>query len=124
MNPKELRIGNLINCIVHDEDEDGNDVVIKSEGKFIGYDPFDNYMWVESDLAREYYDEFEPIPVTEDHLRKFGFRETGIFLYLGNLSYDKIRKTWQWFGVMILPERLRFVHQLQNFVYSIDGKEL
>ena len=113
MNPKELRIGNYINPVV-------NGVVLKDEIHVVDAATL---MMIDGTIDGKGI-KFRPIPVTEDRLRKLGFKETDTFLYLGNLSYDKIRKTWQWFGVVIFPERLRFVHQLQNFVYSVDRKEL
>ena len=76
---------------------------------------------------------FEPIPLTEEWLIKFGFEQltkksngfkSGSYSYSGKVSlilnHDGLR-TWTnfWQG-----NEMRYVHQLQNLYFALTGKEL
>lgn len=135
MKANELRIGNLINCIVFDEDENGNDLKIESFGKFIGLDPFENFWWVESNLSREFYDEFEPIPLTEEWFIKFGAKSDDFEIesfVLSSLTCDyrffkrtTMDKNIYWTCEKVLGDTcIEHVHQLQNLYFALTGQEL
>jgi hypothetical protein len=80
------------------------------------------------ELANNAQGRFEPIPLTEDWLVKFGFEKLQNNLYSkGRLTYHKtygwkILENWvkKWSGV----QELKYVHQLQNLYHALTGQEL
>ena len=83
-------------------------------------------------------DELEPIPLTEEWLIKFGFKQwvefghkTGTFdlMPLCGVSYDIVTKK-----VLILEKgnpnshwierKIEYVHELQNLYFALRGQEL
>jgi hypothetical protein len=107
MKAKELRIGNLM---------------IKL-GKQINIS-IPDLMFIE---GGKYAYHYKPIPLTEEWLIRFGFSIydcTVKYYYLSSgifkrIKYDEKQNTYSWNKVNI-----KFVHQLQNLFYSINGKEL
>lgn len=103
------------------------------------------------DFVREYNDEhledYEPIPLTEEWLIKFGFRKykNGYIITPSmGMDYGYVIEHYEWrgdwaFGILYYdPARdcdidevynfcgtgLKHVHQLQNLFYSLCGEEL
>ena len=121
MKANELRIGNWYKSVkwnrsVQCELSDLYDLCAKSDGSY--NDPPINEM-------------FEPIPLTEEWLLKFGFEGNSIFG--ANIKY-KIGYFEVWyFGE---PDRymlenlknmrvyIEYVHQLQNLYFALTGTEL
>ena len=109
MKANELRIGNLVlsqweNNKIH---------------KVRGQDIFDLEQGIDSNS-------FQPIPLTEEWLLKFGFNK-GKFNYkwqYGNFIYDQKLKLWVWFGVQIHDYLIENVHQLQNLYFALTAQEL
>ena len=123
----EIRIGNYIKF---------HNIITKVEGFSI----WDNLIQSDNFAERELKD-FEPIPLTEDWLLKFGFKKSivkepwfeknkievfkyskGDFFLLGrnNTAYG-IGLHDIWDGMEI---NLQYVHQLQNLYFALTGTEL
>jgi len=124
MEARELRIGNWIEC--SEVDEFGN-LVYKA------------YQVSVSDIWNIRYDEirkkeYEPIPLTEEWLKDFGFpweikfqahgndEFWGLFseCYPKEKGYNLIMKRDKF---LLIPE-IKYVHQLQNLYFALTGKEL
>ena len=112
MKASELRIGNL--CIQY------GDICPIESGE-------------EIDDCAQYPDKYEPIPLTEEWLLKFGFQKiTGwsknefCSLHTGYIEFQ-----WDKDGMMISIEdqnltlsHIKYVHSLQNLFFSLTGNEL
>jgi len=107
LSKNELRIGNLTN----------NNGYISA---ITGQDIYDLSQGMDSEC-------FQPIPLTEEWLLKFGFEkclnqykkvtETKPFIILfleGQFQYDDLR----------YRTNLQYVHQLQNLYFALTGEEL
>jgi hypothetical protein len=130
----ELRIGNLINGIYHDYD-DGIDEDIQNETicEVVTLDVSgsgDYPIYVYSDENIEHFSDFEPIPLTEEWLLKFGFtneddylelqiHESLSIIYVGYLALMID-------GVIIQVNNTNSgkVHQLQNLYFALKGEEI
>jgi len=132
----ELRIGNL----VFGNYENEEDETIKSTVcEILGYDPFNNYYWVENKQGIEEFCNFQGIPATESRLIELGFEkvydgnykryqinllETNIYL---RPSLDK----W-YFGFVNKGQdceindcyELEFIHEIQNLIFSLTRVSL
>jgi len=122
MNIKELKIGNLL----YWKDEEAT-------ARVRGI--LDGFIQLEDDIPTDIptpIDFLEPIPLTEEWLRKFGFvigwfgwcekdrlfavdvgaEECGVFIYIDEtLSHCEIQK-------------VKYVHQLQNLYHALCNEEL
>ena len=124
MKANELRIGNWIEC--SEVDEFGN-LVYKA------------YQVSVSDIWNIRYDqirkkEYEPIPLTEEWLLRFGFRNmvpskggfsfdlNKLMIHLPSIEYPSGRTYYNSWCIMgKYPES---VHQLQNLYFALTGQEL
>ena len=139
MKATELRIGNYITGCFYsyegDEDEEKTELC-----KVVGIDNvgFSEYpIWVEGleNTGNEVYNDFEPIPLTEDYLLKFGFN------YIRNVNEYHNRKINEgayylkpvgdvynhWYlyhKTKMITENIQHVHQLQNIYFALTGEEL
>jgi hypothetical protein len=73
-------------------------------------------------------DEFEPIPLTEEWLLKFGFERKGNQFY-NLLKYSEVEilirdNFWTCDGIVFSLHCLEYVHQLQNLYFALTGEEL
>lgn len=114
MEARELRIGNYYHW--------------SAEGK--------NYpMQVDAkDFSNDNYKNFEPIPLTEDWLLKFGWvwnEECNSFEKYPNgdsrMHLAKSTFGYNMFNYVlkaVIKNDIRYVHQLQNLFYSLTGSEL
>ena len=86
-------------------------------------------------MAREYKDErlddYEPIPLTEEWLLKFGFNKVSdIWEFWKNSGWDlrqhKLENKWWLFyvGQDLDCVRIDYVNQLQNLYFALTGEEL
>ena len=115
MNPKELRIGNLVECFGVAEV-----VLIKKDKIKLERQKRDRVILREKSPIDSLT--LCGIPLTEDWLIKFGYTKEGSnFWFIGHIvwEYDD--------GVFICDKNgitLKYVHQLQNLYFALTGKEL
>jgi hypothetical protein len=137
MKAKHLRIGNLVFGKYEDNNEVERSVLCRvlaldETGEMLQYK-----IWVETfgSSNQEYFDGFEPIPLTEEWLLKFGFEKSNdldSFYHLRlindwtKLFYDPKHGVCELsvsnHGAMI--RKLKSVHQLQNLYFALTGEEL
>lgn len=136
MKASELRIGNLINGIYYEYENDGDSEEIEHTVvcKVVTLDVADMCEYpicVYSDEEIEHFSEFEPIPLTEEWLLKFGFKKVGAnfeldFFVLWYSSYQNCF-VWRFMNIDSNADRpisLEYVHQLQNLYFALFGEEL
>ena len=114
----ELRIGNMVYF----------------RGKETSICLFDFATWL--DTNPELY---SPIPLTEEWLKRFGFKQGGISATMGYSSYTYFLNeftisynTFEGMGCKMEGDdefvyymnKIKFVHQLQNIYYFLEGNEL
>lgn len=110
LKPEELRIGNHVR-IARKHTIDENIIQISANG----------ILQVCDEIL-----EVNPIPITEDLLKRFGFENATNGYWDSN---DEFRIYPDGKGVMYLGERIpcediRYVHQLQNLYFALTGEEL
>lgn len=142
MTASELRLGNYVLCQWTEEEfsEENNDFIeINKEkiGKVVKLDSTNtlNYSIVVETKTDDgaYVEDFEyilPIPLTEEWLLKFGFKESEYDIFINDdceglrlISYGKFegyQASW-WNNEII---NLDYLHQLQNLYLSLTGEEL
>jgi hypothetical protein len=113
MKASELRIGNLI------YNKQGNIVYVNT-----------NHLTL---LSYGIENEFNPIPLTEEWLLKFGFEVSGgeisynknkLSIYFGDTILSGKNGRTYWNSWTILEESPKYVHQLQNLYFALTGEEL
>lgn len=122
MEAKELRIGNLLN---------------HNNGFVVGSFTVNITHILDLEEEDDYAKEYEPIPLTEEWLIKFGFEwddivtkttgETEKMLYKNILLMQRHHET-NWvaapYGYPLSIHRTIYVHQLQNLYFALTGEEL
>ena len=121
MKAKDLRLGNLIYWDIPEKENTIHTVVgIRN----------DKPKTIPISLG-ESIEDYKPIPLTEDWLKKFGFED----LYYGDDKFGWIKEgvnVSKYFNfVLMLPNgeyydstKLKWVHDLQNIYHAITGVEL
>lgn len=108
MKIEELRYGNKIIYIDKEVSVD--------EHLFVDYSSSGGYC--------ELY--FKPIPITEEWLKRFGFKEGKKGPFAIDMIPDKLFISMDWEdpeeGIRV--PKPKFVHQLQNLYFAITGEEL
>jgi hypothetical protein len=110
MEAKDLRIGNWVMSLINGESQiNAKGILWQSENK--GY--------------------YDPIPLTEEWLIKFGFDEITPKYYVLNIDentsftyyYTFSGGVWhfEFEGISI---KIKYVHQLQNLYFALTGEEL
>lgn len=132
IDPKELRIGNLVKCTAI-----GN--TYSDRNPYYGESIFSVYSackdFVKLNLGHDAIQkveilEVEPIELTEEWLIKFGFENNFKQYELMNwgLKVDLLNNEWIVFhgfcGKYSEITSCRYVHQLQNLYFTLTGKEL
>ena len=118
MKPTELRIGNWVYS-----EENKEVTVLEIYDELISY-PDDKIM------SGCLVSEISPIPLTEEWLKKFGFKKTELG---GNhveykqslilIEYSKVSRLYVFDTGMRLV-KVKYVLQLQNLYFALTGKEL
>ena len=111
MEAKELRIGNYL---IHD-------------GYFIKSYSVDGFINIIKNI-----DNYEPIPLTEEWLVKFGFEleDEKIYYHLDSYEDIYITKTSYSFSIYNathftnIKQGIKHVHQLQNLYFALTNEEL
>jgi hypothetical protein len=138
MQANELRTGNYVLDVVSNEHK-----IIYGISHLEGFDLA--YVHYKNEFHKPATFLIQPIPFTEDWLKKFGFKKEKIS------SYDKADYNWVYIftydkhhydGISIakikengefyifvgegnpIPNDIKYVHELQNLNYALTGKEL
>lgn len=131
---EELMIGNYIIGISTDDEDNEEKTICKVLGiDSVGFSEFK--IWVDSKSKIEWFNDFQPIPLDEEWLRKFGFikheskpqnfysknwGENGSTIIVFDAYYQKY--CYQ-FGP-IYQKVLDWVHQLQNIYFLQSNTHL
>lgn len=132
MKANELRIGNLVWLKCHH-----HPVSVEQIYK----DDIDELVWIATDLHEgESLEDYDPIPLTEEWLVKFGFETVSYgFMFPKIEGSEYHRKIGRWitkksFQEDVLLEHpflrydglcdVHYVHQLQNLYFALTGEEL
>jgi hypothetical protein len=116
MKANELRIGNLVNYLIEDNFEDPSkwyqETYIDAEDLLI--------------LSKKGCDNYQPIPITEERLLKFGFEHWDIKAWAikGKISIYKQDGVFWYIAHSGNEVCLEHVHQLQNLYFALIGEEL
>lgn len=111
MEIKELRIGNwVINNYLKPDYETNKDP--------IGW----NYYKIECGGDIEDYEDYEPIPLTEEILLKCGFEKLGLIKY--ELNGVVLNIKWSSYFIHRFDTEIKHLHQLQNLYFALKGEEL
>ena len=136
---QELKSGNIIlGKYINEEDEKVNTTICT----FLGYDPFNNYFWVENKDAIEDFCGFDPIPLSEEWLVRFGFdkdvkERRSIYKHKGvkqihviykHKYYDLFLRLFDNGQISLCFNNeyilIKYVHRLQNIFNSLTGTDL
>jgi len=124
MDARELRIGNLIGMNLEDDDQNFFKVLeVAQESMKTGA------CGMRFDLTGEIHyhdaDFFEPIPITNELLYKLGAIDfpSGKMLSLCDRLLDYMDCRDVWIDAQTSVE-LKYVHQVQNFIYATKGIDL
>lgn len=125
MKANELKIGNYVNVELHIA------IPLKIEaitGSSVSLSGIENNRYTPFTIDR-----VKPIPLTEEWLKKFGFKKLGDWFIKKPLSsvneyaynpYIKQFDVINGSGEEIDLVELKYVHQLQNLYFALTGEEL
>jgi hypothetical protein len=118
MKAQELRIGNIVEYLVHDE-------LAEPKSEWI-----ENVVDLDDLKAMETSENYRPMKLNEDILLKFGFqadgpgwywfKEENHFTKVG-FAYGTNDELFEFEGIEI---SMKYVHQLQNLYFALTGEEL
>ena len=120
MKKNELRIGNL----VYQVSEWGEKL---SETKLTEWN---EGIWYRIGECLAYLEDYQPIPLTEEWLIKFGFKHSARMIWdIPNTEYSFSLDRfclWDYTGDegYLISTDLNYVHQLQNICFALTGEEL
>lgn len=130
MNPRDLRIGNYVHT---DTIFNGMIESVSAYGKIYCWGRDEN--WEPTDTLDSYgHHRISPAPITEEWLKRLGFREPrepfkDVF-WLEDYSYSYcIKKGCLCYGIQagcneLTQIKIEHVHQLQNIYHALTGEEL
>ena len=134
IDPKELRIGNLVSTNV-----DTGTIIMPTGFPFIVYTIGFSGCEILNDLSKPWaqqepfpakYNRLEPIPITPEWLERLGFKSDQFFddtrpiFYLGDFYIDWDTLQPQDCGFDIAKIKIKYIHQLQNLYHALTGQEL
>jgi hypothetical protein len=113
MKANELRIGNIVlrKEFLHSNLENCR---------------FDKIVVTHNDInaCHIYNRHFEPIPLTEEWLFKFGFDDLGTYGYGRGNFHICLHENEFYFSINNRKVFIKHVHQLQNLYFALTGEEL
>lgn len=134
MKANELRIGNLIYGCYYDENISDDELLSLCEVLAIDLTGNSEHeIYVDSKENIEHFNNFKPIPITEEWLLKFGFEKRDLFTFYKDKLCIRIKNPLDkfdpngrvyWNSWTILEKQPEYVHQLQNLYFAITGEEL
>ena len=121
MKQEELRIGNLIQW-----EDDSNDIVQVTGISFDHDEYFVSYKeTTRNEKGDALLSEFIPIPLTEEWLIKFGFKQDSDLknsLCKNGIWFNKVNMEATYLSQKLI--KIKYVHQLQNLYFALTGEEL
>lgn len=111
MEVNELRVGNIISALGKTE-------------TIVTYINSDDNMIGSTDFADRPIEDFHPIPITEEWLLKFGYRDIGEGWFMHDVNIIQYNFKTKIVNPMILGIKIEHIHQLQNLYFSLTGQEL
>ena len=121
MEVKELKIGNWVSFISDDNFCQVSSIV----------DDLEVVCLISTNISSERgVDDYNPIPLTEEWLLKFGFYwdKKKVYLCLNEdlfrIRYSHNQVSLFQFGECIVVSPIKHVHQLQNLYFALTNKEL
>lgn len=122
--PQDLRIGNVLN---YDTEEEGIGLTVID---------WQDLKWLSED-PESFNKKHSPMPLTEENLKKLGFeKHTGVdkvfghysryisgkryFIHIDNFDFNIVNSM----GMFLTICKIKSVHELQNFAYSLTGQML
>jgi len=143
IDAKQLRIGNYLQPTekaIKELLEQEMDIKPKSLGEVTSIDNDEIRLYIDSMEIEFYYEDVQPIPLTEEWLLKFGFSknendvlqiETTLMplsITLSDNYPDEKYKAWVYedenFRYHIISDNIKYVHQLQNLYFDLTNEEL
>ena len=106
MEAKELRIGNLVNYRIIDEFDERKEWYEVST--------------IDAEDLNNIDEDYQPIPLTDEWLLKFGFEKIERFLYQNYALQLIIRDNKIYFSRV----HIESVHRLQNIFFALTNEEL
>ena len=83
--------------------------------------------WYDDHNSHEYGDHVHPIPITEEWLDMFGFKDDQIMRFRDLLMLAKGDEEYcAWINTLThgRVSSVKYIHQLQNLYYALTGEEL
>jgi hypothetical protein len=127
INPKELRIGNLLNWEAEHLNAGISIVILIEENYFVIRS---EYAWVRSDDKDQH---IERIPLTPEWLDRCGFKRpeqreyfelNGIYICLDDNECRLCEEDAYEGNIIYIGKPFRYVHQLQNIYFDLTQEEL
>lgn len=123
MEAKELRIGNLVHRLDLGTKQKRIESILEISERLTVTGPIKVIC---------NYDEIFPIPITEEWLLKLGFElkyedeDDNSIYFLNNFEITKdIFENIFWIDANIItPDRIEYIHKVQNIYFALTGKEL
>lgn len=132
MEAKELRIGNLVQFNWSEKKEPLEVMDLSFDSNKLGLIPLNNRLG-----CTWRYSEIEGIPITEEWLERFGFKNSGSTWWdinIGKNNYEdlisvNIKGLEAWVGNIgdfyyAVKTKCEYIHQVQNLYFALTGEEL
>jgi len=127
---RELRIGNYLQPkekAMKELWEQEMDIKPKSFGEVTSIDNDEIRLYIDSMEIEFYYEDIQPIPLTEEWLLKFGFKQNSFSLNFENDTRISIYKENNCFIAQIdntVIKEIKYVHEWQNLYFDFTDEEL